>query len=235
MVRSLYAGVEPRPLLIVLAAVFAGLATVLTVAAAVTGTWLVLLAAVPLALTAGLMWYQGTGRLAASLVGGGTRRRRRQRTRRTAVGDPSNTGSRQRGGTTVAGTAREEGTAAGTAREEGDPWEDHFREEVRREARTRARRGARSRVGRRAGAAREDGAATAGVDGAWRNRQRADRLDGLTRGEAYDVLGLDPTASEAAVRSAYREKAKELHPDTEGGSAEAFQELNDAYERLVDD
>jgi len=34
------------------------------------------------------------------------------------------------------------------------------------------------------------------------------------------------------VTAAYREKAKELHPDSDGGDAEAFKELNRAYERV---
>jgi curved DNA-binding protein CbpA len=37
------------------------------------------------------------------------------------------------------------------------------------------------------------------------------------------------------VRSAYRDRVKEVHPDTEDGDAETFQEVNDAYERLRED
>lgn len=215
MVRSQFARVQPRPLLIVLAAVFAGLSVVLVVAAAVTATPLVLLAAVPLAMTSLLMWYQGTGRLAPGLFRGGRRRRRRRRTR-TTVGGASR-------------TARHRGSDGGRNR-----WETTFRDEVSREARTRARRRERRRERHHT---RDEtvGRGGSSTSGTWRDRRgRSDRLGGLTRPEAYDVLGLDPSASDETVRETYREKAKRAHPDTEGGSTESFQELNDAYERLID-
>lgn len=236
MLRSLLAAVEPRPLLVVLAAVFAGLATLLTVAAAVTGVWMVLMAAVPLALTGGLMWYQGTGQFAAGLIGGGSRRQRRRRRHggpRATVGGST---TRQR-------------------RAEDDPWEDSFRTEARREARNRARREARQRARRErastggtapgdAGWTGDDGTGgTSHVGGAGaragsgrRSRQRGGEGEGgLTAAEAHDVLDLERTAGEAAIQEAYREKAKVLHPDAEQGSAEAFRELKAAYERLVGD
>lgn len=56
----------------------------------------------------------------------------------------------------------------------------------------------------------------------------------LSRREAYHVLGLSPDADEAAVRRAYRERAKEVHPDAEAGSREAFKRVNLAYERLTE-
>jgi curved DNA-binding protein CbpA len=34
------------------------------------------------------------------------------------------------------------------------------------------------------------------------------------------------------VRRAYREKVKQVHPDAEGGSEDAFKRVNEAYERL---
>lgn len=45
---------------------------------------------------------------------------------------------------------------------------------------------------------------------------------------AYDELGLQPGASPEAVRSAYRERAKQTHPDR-GGSDAAFKQLQEAY------
>lgn len=57
---------------------------------------------------------------------------------------------------------------------------------------------------------------------------------GPNRTESYRVLGLDPGADEAAVRSAYRERVKEVHPDTEEGSERAFKRVNEAYERLLE-
>lgn len=55
---------------------------------------------------------------------------------------------------------------------------------------------------------------------------------GLSETEAYRVLGLDPGADADAVRSAYRQKVKEVHPDTASGDEEAFKRVNEAYRRL---
>ena len=52
--------------------------------------------------------------------------------------------------------------------------------------------------------------------------------------EAYRALGLDPGASTEQVREAYREKVKEVHPDTETGDEEAFKRVNRAYETLTE-
>jgi DnaJ-domain-containing protein 1 len=52
--------------------------------------------------------------------------------------------------------------------------------------------------------------------------------------EAYRTLGLEPGASDAAVKQAYRAKVKETHPDTESGDEETFKRVNRAYERLND-
>ena len=48
----------------------------------------------------------------------------------------------------------------------------------------------------------------------------------------YQVLGIQPGADEEAIKAAYRQKAKETHPD-HGGSAEAFQRVQEAYESLT--
>ena len=48
----------------------------------------------------------------------------------------------------------------------------------------------------------------------------------------YDVLGVSRSASDADVRDAYRRKVKTTHPDA-GGSAEAFREVQEAYETLA--
>ncbi len=52
--------------------------------------------------------------------------------------------------------------------------------------------------------------------------------DGEAVGTAYAVLGLPPDADGETVRSAYRERLKEVHPD-HGGDEEAFKRLQDAY------
>jgi hypothetical protein len=58
---------------------------------------------------------------------------------------------------------------------------------------------------------------------------------GLSRAEAYDALGLDADgdADEAAVKRAYRDRVKEVHPDR-GGDEDAFKRVNRAYETLTD-
>jgi curved DNA-binding protein CbpA len=52
--------------------------------------------------------------------------------------------------------------------------------------------------------------------------------------EAYDALGVSPDASQEAVRDAYRDRVKEVHPDS-GGDEEAFKRVNRAYETLRED
>lgn len=46
--------------------------------------------------------------------------------------------------------------------------------------------------------------------------------------EAFAELGLDPGADEATVRRAYRDRAKEVHPDA-GGDEDAFKRVQEAY------
>ncbi|WP_227131730.1 J domain-containing protein [Halorubellus salinus] len=46
--------------------------------------------------------------------------------------------------------------------------------------------------------------------------------------EAFDALGLSPSADVDAVRSAYRDRVKEAHPD-HGGTEDAFTRVREAY------
>lgn len=55
----------------------------------------------------------------------------------------------------------------------------------------------------------------------------------LDRRTALAVLRLPPSADAAAVKRAYRGLVRDHHPDV-GGNAAAFQELQEAYEALVD-
>ena len=52
----------------------------------------------------------------------------------------------------------------------------------------------------------------------------------------YQILGVQSTADDSALKSAYRKLAKEFHPDTnKAPEAEAkFKEINEAYETLKD-
>lgn len=58
---------------------------------------------------------------------------------------------------------------------------------------------------------------------------------GLTTAEAYQRLDLDPGADDHAVKQAYREKVKDVHPDTETGSEAEFKRVKAAYETLTGD
>lgn len=54
----------------------------------------------------------------------------------------------------------------------------------------------------------------------------------------YEVLGVDRDADAAALKSAYRKKAMQYHPDKNQGDKEAeakFKEINQAYEVLKDE
>jgi molecular chaperone DnaJ len=52
----------------------------------------------------------------------------------------------------------------------------------------------------------------------------------------YGVLGLQPGASDADIKRAYRKKARDLHPDVnpEPGAKDEFQQVSRAYEALTD-
>jgi molecular chaperone DnaJ len=59
----------------------------------------------------------------------------------------------------------------------------------------------------------------------------------MAKRDYYDVLGIAKGADADAIKKAYRQKAKELHPDrnTDNPKAEAqFKEANEAYEVLKD-
>ena len=111
----------------------------------------------------------------------------------------------------------EEAREARATRGEREPGgRSRFAEEARQRA-----AGERTRAGR--------GRARAGAE---RGRQRVQASDVLARREAARILGVDADAEPAAVRRAYRERVKEVHPDAEGGDQETFQQVNEAYERL---
>lgn len=58
-----------------------------------------------------------------------------------------------------------------------------------------------------------------------------------TKRDYYEVLGIDKSASEAEIKSAFRKKAKEFHPDLNKDNpdaAEKFKEAQEAYSVLSD-
>ncbi|HEY5849411.1 MAG TPA: DnaJ C-terminal domain-containing protein [Lysobacter sp.] len=52
----------------------------------------------------------------------------------------------------------------------------------------------------------------------------------------YDTLGVEPSAGEAEIKTAYRRLARKYHPDVskEAGAEEKFKAINEAYEALRD-
>ena len=50
----------------------------------------------------------------------------------------------------------------------------------------------------------------------------------------YDILGVEPDATQEEIKSAYRQKAKALHPDHAGGDSGAFRAVHEAYTVLSD-
>lgn len=107
--------------------------------------------------------------------------------------------------------------------------------------RLRRRVRARADTEHRGGAARQRAASRGPRGGPWvdggpgpTGRAPPDDDPGPSLAEAYRVLGLEPGADPEEVRVAYRERAKELHPDAESGDEEAFKRLTRAYETLTD-
>lgn len=50
----------------------------------------------------------------------------------------------------------------------------------------------------------------------------------------YDILGIDEDADKSKIHSAFKNLAKQHHPDR-GGDAEKFKEINEAYDTLKND
>jgi DnaJ-class molecular chaperone len=58
-----------------------------------------------------------------------------------------------------------------------------------------------------------------------------------TKRDYYEILGVSKSSSKEEIKSAYRKKALEFHPDRnkDSGAEEKFKEVNEAYQVLSDD
>jgi hypothetical protein len=171
-----------------MAAVFAGI-TVSMVSLGFAYNLVLLLFAVPFAITTGILWYHATGRLA-------------KKVEREAYQERS----------------RGFGPSPGAAREQ-----------ARQQTRERTRWQAAGQQGTTGRGQARTGRRTAG------GRTTVDGRSGPSPMEAYRILGVDADADEDAVRQAYREKVKRVHPDRADGNEEAFKRVNRAYERVRND
>ncbi|MEZ3115865.1 J domain-containing protein [Halobaculum sp. MBLA0147] len=200
-----------------IAAVFAGTFVTMSVLA-LTYSWFLLFVAVPFGIAAYFLWYQVSGDL-----------EERFRGRRA---DPA------------AAERRRAAAARKSAAEGATGGESRFAEEARRAAREARRRraegagvagegrvGGRGR-GRGPGQSRGPGGA-AGRRGGGPGGRGPGTIgsQGMPPAEAYDALDVERGASQERIKEAYRERVKEVHPDS-GGDEEAFKRVNEAYETL---
>jgi hypothetical protein len=120
--------------------------------------------------------------------------------------------------------ARREATARSRAAEAAASGDSRFAEEARRRVAEE-----HAETGRRA-------AGRGGADGPRGAGRRGGNPSGsgMARREAFDALGLDAGASQEQIKTAYRDRVKEVHPDS-GGDEESFKRVNRAYETLTEE
>lgn len=94
------------------------------------------------------------------------------------------------------------------------------------------RTGPRTRADRQARAGAGGGARSQRAAGS-RRRAPPETSRGPTAAEARSTLGVGADAGESEIRSAYRNRVKEVHPDR-GGDEEAFKRVTAAYDRLTE-
>lgn len=68
---------------------------------------------------------------------------------------------------------------------------------------------------------------------AFRNQNDTSDFDNMTKQEAYQILGLEPNASQEEIHQAWRRLIKGVHPDS-GGSAFLAAKINTARDILLD-
>merc|ERR1719398_424832 len=59
-----------------------------------------------------------------------------------------------------------------------------------------------------------------------------DAISQMHEQSAYAILGVDATATDNEIRKAYMTAAREAHPD-KGGDKQMFQDINNAYEKIM--
>lgn len=174
------------------------------VAAGLVANPIALVVGVVFAGVAVLLWYQATGRLASRLY--------RRVERRAAAGSGRGGAADGRGGVADGRS----GVADGRGGFGAGPREDWTAPNQRRGRRNRQRtQTTRGGTGQRS----------------VRNGSGGGQL---TAREAYDVLDLDAGADADAIRAAYRDRVKDVHPDAPDGDEAAFRRVRAAYERLSD-
>lgn len=69
-------------------------------------------------------------------------------------------------------------------------------------------------------------------DRSWDQRTPQPQREQPSQSKARRVLGVGPEADQAEIRSAYRDRVKEVHPDAKNGDEESFKQVSQAYDRL---